>query len=98
MDIKVVLIRSESDINGFFTLTSRENEVRKTWSCDQGALEPDDEHGALDLTEEQYDKLFHLWNLMTISPWPEEGEEHVCDYAVFDFETGKCLTSWTSPN
>ena len=98
MNIKIVLIRSDGDVNGFFTLTSDVNKVRKYWSCDSGSLEQDDD-GEYDLSDEQHNRLFDLWSGMSISPQPEnELEEWKCDYALFDYETGKCLKKWVAAN
>ena len=85
--ISRVLIRSEGDVNGFFTLTYKDGTVRKYWSCDQGSLEQEDD-GPYDLGRDEELKLFDLWFKMDCE------DESLCHYAEFVWESGEMTKAW----
>ena len=92
--IQSVLIRSEGDVNGFFTLTDSNGVVTKYWSCDGDGLESEDKN-PIPLSQEVEKRLFDLWYSMSKDV---ELDEELCHYGMFDFQTGDEVISWTSEN
>lgn len=63
--ITKILIESEGDVNGFFTLISKDGTKRKGWSCDQGSIEMDDEQ---EISKEDEALCFDMWFSMELDP------------------------------
>lgn len=61
--INKILIESEGDVNGFFTLIHKDGTKRGGWSCDQGSIEMDDDQ---EISDEEHQLCFDLWFSMDI--------------------------------
>jgi hypothetical protein len=84
-NIKFIYIESESDVNGFFTISYSDGTIKSGWSCDQGSIESDND----DLfTEEEQELCFNAWFGMDFS---EDDKENRL-VAVWDPKRGLSKT------
>jgi len=75
--VALILIESEGEHNGFFTIHFKDGTIREGWSCDQGGIEMDDDEPlesdvsglcfeswfAMDIDDEYEGRHFATWTL-----------------------------------
>ena len=74
MNITKIVIESEGDVNGFFTVHFEDGTKQGGWSCDQGSIEWDDDK--FDPDYEVGSLCMDLWFQMDIDDQNYECRQH----------------------